>query len=96
MKDSKSSSWAAGRSAWRWPSTWECAASTARWWKAGPSSSRIPKGQNLTHRTLEHFYFWGIVDELRAARFLPPGYRDRRDHRYGDLNGRVLVRACGP
>ena len=33
---------------------------------------RIPKGQNLTHRTLEHFYFMGIVDELRAARFLPP------------------------
>jgi 2-polyprenyl-6-methoxyphenol hydroxylase-like FAD-dependent oxidoreductase len=34
----------------------------------------IPKGQNLTHRTLEHFYFWGIVEELRAARFLPPGF----------------------
>ncbi len=35
---------------------------------------RIPKGQNLTQRTLEHFYFWGIVDELRAARVMPPGY----------------------
>jgi 2-polyprenyl-6-methoxyphenol hydroxylase-like FAD-dependent oxidoreductase len=35
---------------------------------------RIPKGQNLTHRTLEHFRFWGIVDELRAARVMPPGY----------------------
>jgi 4-hydroxyisophthalate hydroxylase len=35
---------------------------------------RIPKGQNLTHRTLEHFYFWGIADQLRAARLLPPGY----------------------
>jgi 4-hydroxyisophthalate hydroxylase len=35
---------------------------------------RIPKGQNLTQRTLEHFYFWGVVDELRAARLLPPGY----------------------
>ena len=23
---------------------------------------QIPKGQNLTQRTLEHFYFWGIVD----------------------------------
>jgi 4-hydroxyisophthalate hydroxylase len=34
----------------------------------------IPKGQNLTHRTLEHFYFWGIADELRAARAMPPGY----------------------
>src|SRR4030088_215105 len=36
--------------------------------------SNIPKGQNLTQRTLEHFYFWGIVDELRAARVMPPGY----------------------
>ena len=35
---------------------------------------RIPKGQNLTQRSLEHFYFWGIVDELRAARLLPPDY----------------------
>jgi 2-polyprenyl-6-methoxyphenol hydroxylase-like FAD-dependent oxidoreductase len=34
---------------------------------------RIPKGQNLTQRTLEHFYFWGIVEELRAARIMPPG-----------------------
>ena len=21
---------------------------------------QIPKGQNLTQRTLEHFYFWGV------------------------------------
>lgn len=35
---------------------------------------RIPKGQNLTQRTLEHFYFWGLVDELRAARLMPRGY----------------------
>jgi 2-polyprenyl-6-methoxyphenol hydroxylase-like FAD-dependent oxidoreductase len=34
----------------------------------------IPKGQNLTNRTLEHFYFWRCVDELRAARVLPPDY----------------------
>jgi 4-hydroxyisophthalate hydroxylase len=34
----------------------------------------IPKGQNLTHRTLENFYFWGCVDELRAARIMPPGH----------------------
>jgi 2-polyprenyl-6-methoxyphenol hydroxylase-like FAD-dependent oxidoreductase len=34
----------------------------------------IPKGQNLTQRTLEHFYFWGIVDELRASRVMPSGY----------------------
>ena len=29
---------------------------------------RIPKGQGLTQRTMEHFYFWGIDQELRAAR----------------------------
>jgi 2-polyprenyl-6-methoxyphenol hydroxylase-like FAD-dependent oxidoreductase len=33
---------------------------------------KIPKGQNLAQRTLEHFYFWGCVDELRAQRVLPP------------------------
>jgi len=35
---------------------------------------RIPKGQNLTQRTLEHFYFWHCVEELRGRRLLPPGY----------------------
>ena len=39
-----------------------------------PGLSSIPKGQNLTQRTLEHFYFWGIADELRAARTMPPGF----------------------
>ena len=34
----------------------------------------IPKGQNLTQRTLEHFQFWGIVDELRNARVMPNNY----------------------
>ena len=48
---------------------------------------RIPKGQNLTHRTLEHFYFMGIADELRAARFLPPGFAIGEITSYGDLNG---------
>jgi 2-polyprenyl-6-methoxyphenol hydroxylase-like FAD-dependent oxidoreductase len=31
--------------------------------------SRIPKGQNLMQRTLEHFYFWGLVDEQSFAPF---------------------------
>jgi len=35
---------------------------------------RIPKGQNLTQRSVEHFYFWGFADELRAARVLPPDF----------------------
>jgi 2-polyprenyl-6-methoxyphenol hydroxylase-like FAD-dependent oxidoreductase len=33
--------------------------------------SSIPKGQNLTQRSLEHFYFWGLIDEIRAARVMP-------------------------
>lgn len=35
---------------------------------------RIPKGQNLTQRTMEHFHFWGAEDELRAARTIPKDY----------------------
>jgi 4-hydroxyisophthalate hydroxylase len=36
--------------------------------------SPIPRGQNLSARSLEHFYFWDCVTELRAARLLPPGF----------------------
>src|SRR5205807_831365 len=46
---------------------------------------RIPKGQNLTQRTLEHFHFWGIVKELRAARIMPPSYPIGEITAYGDL-----------
>jgi 2-polyprenyl-6-methoxyphenol hydroxylase-like FAD-dependent oxidoreductase len=45
----------------------------------------IPKGQNLTNRTLEHFYFWHCVDELRAARVMPPGYPIGGVTVYGNL-----------
>jgi 4-hydroxyisophthalate hydroxylase len=34
----------------------------------------IPKGQNLTQRSMEHFWAWGVADEVRAARLLPPTY----------------------
>src|SRR6476660_9322307 len=56
---------------------------------------RIPKGQNLTHRTLEHFYFMGIVDELRAARFLPPGFAIGEITSYGNLNGQYWFAPAG-
>ena len=36
--------------------------------------SLIPRGQNLSARSLEHFYFWDCADELRAARLLPSGF----------------------
>ena len=34
----------------------------------------IPKGQNLTQRTMEHFHFWGCEDAIRAARTVPRDY----------------------
>ena len=34
----------------------------------------IPRGQNLTQRTMEHFWFWGAEDALRAARTVPKEY----------------------
>ena len=46
---------------------------------------RIPKGQNLTQRSMEHFHFWGIADEVRAARLLPPKYPMNGIIAYGDL-----------
>lgn len=34
----------------------------------------VPKGQNLTQRTMEHMQAWGCEDEIRAARSVPKGY----------------------
>src|SRR3990170_4739393 len=47
--------------------------------------SRIPKGQNLMQRTLEHFYFWGLIDEVRAARLMPPDAAIGEVTAYGSL-----------
>lgn len=55
----------------------------------------IPKGQNLTQRTLEHFYFWGIADELRAARTMPPGYPIGEVTAYGDLMSEYWFASAG-
>ena len=86
---------AAGRWAWRSPWTRAarhlCALVESR---AGLAS--IPKGQNLTQRTLEHFQFWGVVDEIRAARLLPTGFRSARSRPIASLNERILARAAGP
>src|ERR1700752_653596 len=51
-----------------------------------PQPQRIPKGQNLTQRSVEHFYFWGVLDALRAARILPPSYPMSGIVAYRDLN----------
>jgi len=47
----------------------------------------IPKGQNLTQRTLEHFHFWGAEEALRAARTIPPEYGIGGLTAYGTLLG---------
>lgn len=39
-----------------------------------PQPQPIPKGQNLTQRTMEHFHFWGAEAQLRAARTIPKEY----------------------
>jgi 2-polyprenyl-6-methoxyphenol hydroxylase-like FAD-dependent oxidoreductase len=57
--------------------------------------SRIPKGQNLTQRTLEHFYFWGVVDQLRAARVMPRGYPIGEVTAYGNLMSRYWHAPAG-
>jgi len=54
----------------------------------GREPSAIPKGQNLTARSLEHFYSWGCVDELRASRLLPPGFPIGGITAYESLGGR--------
>jgi 2-polyprenyl-6-methoxyphenol hydroxylase-like FAD-dependent oxidoreductase len=62
--------------------------------------STIPKGQNLTQRTMEHFQFWGLADELRAARMMPKGHPIGEVTFYKSLNteywhappGREMVR----
>lgn len=46
---------------------------------------RIPKGQNLTQRTLDLFYSWGIADELRSRRLIRPGHPGNSIVAYGDL-----------
>ena len=47
----------------------------------------IPKGQNLTQRTMEHFHFWGAEKELRAARTIPREYGIGGLTAYGTLLG---------
>jgi len=47
----------------------------------------VPKGQNLTQRTMEHFHFWGVENELRQARTIPPEYGIGGMTTYGTLFG---------
>ena len=57
--------------------------------------ANIPKGQGLTQRTLEHFYFWGLDQELRAARTLPRGYPIGEITAYGSLTSEYWYAPAG-
>lgn len=52
------------------------------------SPQRIPKGQNLTQRTMEHFAAWGAEAALRAARTIPKEYGIGGLTAYGTLLGK--------
>lgn len=47
----------------------------------------VPKGQNLTQRTLENIDHWGCEPELRAARVVPRGVANGGLVTYGTLLG---------
>ena len=47
--------------------------------------SSIPKGQGLSQRTLEHCWFWGVADEIRAARVMPADHAIGQVTTYRDL-----------
>lgn len=49
--------------------------------------SAIPKGQGLNQRTLETLYNWGVADQIRAARTMPPGYKIGQITAYESLMG---------
>jgi len=57
--------------------------------------SAIPKGQNLTARSLEHFYSWDCADELRAARLLPQGFPIGGITAYENLAGEYWYAPAG-
>ena len=53
----------------------------------GSELHRIPKGQNLTQRTGEHFRAWGVTEAIRAATPIPRRYGNGGVVTYGTLLG---------
>ena len=47
----------------------------------------VPKGQNLTQRTGEHFRIWGVSEQIRAAAPIPHEYGSAGLTAYGTLLG---------
>ena len=52
-----------------------------------PEPQPIPKGQNLTQRTMEHFWFWGVEDDVRKASPIPVEFGIGGLTAYGTLLG---------
>jgi 2-polyprenyl-6-methoxyphenol hydroxylase-like FAD-dependent oxidoreductase len=52
-----------------------------------PEPQPVPRGQNLTQRTMEHMHVWGVEDALRAARTIPKEYGIGGLTAYGTLLG---------
>jgi 2-polyprenyl-6-methoxyphenol hydroxylase-like FAD-dependent oxidoreductase len=50
-----------------------------------PTPQPVPKGQNLTQRTVEHFRTWGIDRELSAARTMSAEQKSAGMTAYGSL-----------
>ncbi len=63
--------------------------------EARTAMANIPKGQGLTQRTLEHFYFWGLDEQLRAARAMPRGYPIGEITAYRSLAGKYWQAPAG-
>jgi 4-hydroxyisophthalate hydroxylase len=57
--------------------------------------SAVPKGQNLTARSLEHFYYWDCAGELHAARLLPSGFPIGGITAYENLAGEYWYAPAG-
>jgi 2-polyprenyl-6-methoxyphenol hydroxylase-like FAD-dependent oxidoreductase len=49
---------------------------------------QIPRGQNLTARTMEHFHFWGAEKQIRDARTVPADWGMGGMTTYGTLLGK--------
>jgi 4-hydroxyisophthalate hydroxylase len=52
-----------------------------------PEPQPVPKGQNLTQRTMEHMRAWGVEDRVRAGRRIPADYAIGGMTAYGSLLG---------
>ena len=48
----------------------------------------IPKGQNLTQRSMEHLHAWGVADQVRAIRLLPSEFPMSGIVSYRDFNNK--------